>query len=89
MEDAVYLHYKQEVWDDENALNEHPKSPKDGASLFLQMELAATARTIQIILVKMKFHLPVVQGTVCLKLGMPGAVVWAFWKGRRQLQPED
>lgn len=64
-------------------LNEHPCHLKDGASLFLQMELAertipATARTIQIILVKMKFHLPVEQGTACLKLGMPRAVVWAF-----------
>lgn len=31
-------------------------------------------------------HLPVEQGTVCLKLGMPRAVVWAFGGGRGWLR---
>lgn len=32
---------------------------------------------------KMEFHLPAEQGTVCLKWGMPRAGVWAFGGGRR------
>lgn len=54
--------------------------PVNGISLQQQHEL------FRVFFVKVEFHLPVEQGTVCLKLGMSRAVVWAFWGGGSQGQ---